>query len=78
MIGLDGKVYGHCILFPAVNRYCFAFFLVMDVERKFRCLTSFTASQINAATRQGLTISELAAQLNITGWDPVATSSEDE
>jgi hypothetical protein len=68
MIGFDGKVYGHCI----------GFFLVTRMQRKFRCLTPFTASQINVAQRQGLAINELAAQLNVTGWNPVTTSNEEE
>ncbi|KAL2024989.1 hypothetical protein VTK56DRAFT_3688 [Thermocarpiscus australiensis] len=45
MIGLDGNVYGNCILFPGHTYDC-------DSERgdrKFRCLTQFTADQIHAA-----------------------------
>jgi hypothetical protein len=43
MIGLDGKVYGRCIPFPGHN---FEYW-PMQGWRKFRCLTSFTAKDIN-------------------------------
>ncbi|KAF5004045.1 hypothetical protein FDECE_9458 [Fusarium decemcellulare] len=47
MIGLDGKVYGQCILFPGNSYECrdgpFGGFFG---TRKFRCLTEFTAAQI--------------------------------
>lgn len=51
LIGLDGKSYGNCIVFPGLTYSCegsngghtdFGF-------RKFRCLTSVTADQIHAA-----------------------------
>ena len=48
MIGLDGRTYGHCILFPANNWKCSRGGLELDGYRKFRCLTQFTAGQINA------------------------------
>ncbi|GJC91479.1 hypothetical protein CH63R_01455 [Colletotrichum higginsianum IMI 349063] len=45
MYGLDGKVYGECILFPGHNYRCDAFGIT-EGYRKFRCLTQFTARQI--------------------------------
>jgi hypothetical protein len=43
MIGLDGKVYGRCIPFPG------AFYeeFINHGRRKFRCLTRFTAADLN-------------------------------
>ncbi|RYP31770.1 hypothetical protein DL767_005590 [Monosporascus sp. MG133] len=49
MIGLDGRVYGHCILFPANTYFCSIGIMTRSGHRKFRCLTEFTAAQINAA-----------------------------
>ncbi|KAL3426865.1 hypothetical protein PVAG01_00374 [Phlyctema vagabunda] len=43
MVGLDGKTYGHCIIFPDGDFDC----PLRHGYRKFRCLTSFTANQLN-------------------------------
>ncbi|KZL81219.1 hypothetical protein CI238_11100 [Colletotrichum incanum] len=48
MYGLDGKVYGECIVFPGNNYRCDAFGITTG-RRKIRCLTNFTARQITAA-----------------------------
>ncbi|KAI1840405.1 hypothetical protein JX265_007206 [Neoarthrinium moseri] len=50
MIGLDGKVYGNCILFPGDDYECIDPVIgAYSGGRKFRCLTEFTAAQINDA-----------------------------
>lgn len=46
MYGLDGNVYGECILFPGNSFNCPAGGGPMVGHRKFRCLTQFSASQI--------------------------------
>ncbi|GKT64267.1 hypothetical protein ColTof4_06667 [Colletotrichum tofieldiae] len=48
MYGLDGKVYGECIIFPGNDYRCDALGITTG-RRKIRCLTNFTARQINAA-----------------------------
>ncbi|VBB73788.1 Putative protein of unknown function [Podospora comata] len=46
MYGLDGRIYGECILFPGVNFHHLRFVETRSGVRKFRCLTQFTAAQI--------------------------------
>lgn len=48
MYGRDGKVYGECILFPGNGYHC-PNAGALHGQRKFRCLTQFTAGQINSA-----------------------------
>ncbi|RYP11347.1 hypothetical protein DL765_007810 [Monosporascus sp. GIB2] len=49
MIGLDGNVYGNCILFPGNSYDCVNPLIGgFSGTRKFRCLTEFTAAQIKA------------------------------
>ncbi|KAH6689483.1 hypothetical protein F5X68DRAFT_230100 [Plectosphaerella plurivora] len=48
MYGLDGRVYGECILFPG-NAYNCPNAGALFGHRKFRCLTSISAGQINSA-----------------------------
>jgi hypothetical protein len=68
MIGLDGRIYGTCILFPANSFFCSVGFVTIDGGRKFRCLTQFSAGQIAGARKRGLnTLDQLAAEYNITG-----------
>ncbi|KAH8591702.1 hypothetical protein B0O99DRAFT_675138 [Bisporella sp. PMI_857] len=43
MIGLDGNTYGNCIVFAQGDFDC----PLRQGFRKFRCLTSFTANQLN-------------------------------
>jgi hypothetical protein len=47
MIGLDGRVYGHCDPFPGDDYFCSTVFETYFGDRKFRCYTQFTADQIN-------------------------------
>ncbi|KAH7353284.1 hypothetical protein B0T11DRAFT_300447 [Plectosphaerella cucumerina] len=47
MYGLDGKVYGECIMFPGHSYVCPSLG-TLSGRRKFRCLTQFTAAQIIA------------------------------
>ncbi|KAK3395114.1 hypothetical protein B0H63DRAFT_492117 [Podospora didyma] len=50
MYGLDGKVYGKCMLFPAHKYTCGnPITSGFTGTRKFRCLTEFTTDQIKAA-----------------------------
>jgi hypothetical protein len=49
MYGLDGKIYGRCIPFPSDDYLCAGAFGSRQGVRMFRCLTKFTAPQINAA-----------------------------
>ncbi|KAF1966180.1 hypothetical protein BU23DRAFT_332405 [Bimuria novae-zelandiae CBS 107.79] len=46
MTGLDGNVYGNCILFPGDDYSCGQGISGRSGVRKFRCLTQFTAQQI--------------------------------
>ena len=46
MFGVDGKVYGECIQFPSNGYHCGSPGGPIIGNRKFRCLTSFTAKQI--------------------------------
>ncbi|KAK4174568.1 hypothetical protein QBC36DRAFT_191968 [Triangularia setosa] len=48
MYGLDGRVYGECILFPGDDYHCTKAIETRSAVRKFRCLTSFTVAQIKA------------------------------
>ena len=50
LVGLDGNVYGSCILFPGDALDCGGGTAPKYVRRKFRCLTEFTAAQIIAAS----------------------------
>ncbi|KKY34897.1 hypothetical protein UCDDA912_g05133 [Diaporthe ampelina] len=50
MVGLDGNTYGNCIVFPDGDYDCNSIFGGKEQHhgyRKFRCLTQFTADQIN-------------------------------
>ncbi|KAG6358206.1 hypothetical protein INS49_014090 [Diaporthe citri] len=50
MVGLDGNTYGNCIVFPDGDYDCNSIFNGKEQHhgyRKFRCLTQFTADQIN-------------------------------
>lgn len=47
MYGLDGNVYGECIMLPGHSYRC-PDAGVLSGRRKFRCLTQFTAVQIIA------------------------------
>ncbi|KAH6638669.1 hypothetical protein BKA67DRAFT_615057 [Truncatella angustata] len=49
MVGLDGNTYGNCILFPKHTYDCEESGTYRYAERKFRCLTQFTADQLNNA-----------------------------
>ncbi|KAF2838799.1 hypothetical protein M501DRAFT_992747 [Patellaria atrata CBS 101060] len=53
MIGLDGNAYGNCIVFPNGDYNCPVAGQVFRIEgrRKFRCLTRFTAPQLNSNAR---------------------------
>ncbi|KAI9149030.1 hypothetical protein HJFPF1_11075 [Paramyrothecium foliicola] len=49
MYGLDGKTYGECIMFPNNDYHCPILGSTISGVRMFRCLTKFTAAQIQAA-----------------------------
>lgn len=72
MIGLDGKVYGHCDPFPSNEYSCRFLATWMNGYRKFRCYTKFTAAQINEARTGGRrrSLHELAAEYSIANSDP--------
>jgi hypothetical protein len=46
MYGVDGNVYGRCIVFPSDDYFCAGVAGSRQGVRKFRCLTQFTAKQI--------------------------------
>lgn len=47
---VDGKKYGNCIVFADGDYHCRRGASYIDGYRKFRCLTQFTAEQVNAGT----------------------------
>jgi hypothetical protein len=51
LFGLDGNVYGDCMLFPGNTFSCeyASGFGQWNGHRKFRCLTRYTATEINEA-----------------------------
>ncbi|GAB1313576.1 Small secreted protein [Madurella fahalii] len=53
MVGLDGNTYGNCIVFPNGDYNCPVAGQIFRIEgrRKFRCLTRFTAAQLNSNAR---------------------------
>ncbi|KAJ4362169.1 hypothetical protein N0V95_001517 [Ascochyta clinopodiicola] len=53
MIGQDGNSYGECIVFPGDDFYCATAVNTDQGTRKLRCLTEFTASQLNEAALSG-------------------------
>lgn len=78
MIGLDGRVYGNCDPFSGDDFFCTTVVSTISAQRKFRCHTQFTAGQISAANRLGLTLDEAAAKYDIAGWDPVVSENDSE
>ncbi|KAI1847967.1 hypothetical protein JX265_001972 [Neoarthrinium moseri] len=53
MIGLDGNTYGNCILFPGDDFFCSTAVETFSGRRRFRCLTQFTAPEIDAGDGGG-------------------------
>ncbi|EON96202.1 hypothetical protein UCRPA7_8305 [Phaeoacremonium minimum UCRPA7] len=48
MVGLDGNTYGDCIVFPNGDYNCHdSIYYFLEGYRKFRCLTKFTAGDLN-------------------------------